>query len=110
MYSTNPSSRIATDGMNGRTSRNGAVAMRAADSEFGRFIARRLSGEGLEHQLADRFQRLEHAVAPDGNRLEVRRALDPLSVGLLVHQVLPRVIRVWHDSLLARFRHFPARV
>src|SRR5687767_13178366 len=99
MYSTNPTSRIATEGMNGRISKKGAVAMRAAESEFGRFIAPRLSGQCLEHQLADRLESLEHAVALNGDRLEVRRALDPLPVRLLVNEVLPRVVRIGSHAL-----------
>src|SRR5690349_13893333 len=95
MNSTNAVSRSADDGASGSHATSGVMAMRPAVKAFGRFTSRgEGSGERLEHELADGAQRLEHAVARDGDCFEIRRALDPFPGRKLLHQVLSRMIRV----------------
>src|SRR6185503_3753748 len=67
-------------------------------------------GERLEHQLADSLQRIEHAVALHGNRLEVRRLLHPVAAWQLLDEVLTRMVRVGLDAMLAGVLHFPTGV
>ena len=87
MYSVKATERQSGDGTSGRNAISGETAMRAAEMAFGRFTAfpvprrRATSREGLQHQLADRLERLEHAVPGHGHRLEPGCALDPFARG-----------------------------
>src|SRR5689334_23736422 len=100
----------------------GATAMRTAVIALGRFTwtavrwasrrgeCGRSLGERLQHQLADRFQRVEYPVSADGDSLEVCRALDPFARWNLFDEVLASVIRVRRHSLPCGVTHFPTRV
>src|SRR5688572_5519363 len=100
MNSTNAANRTHGSATNGSAPMNGAAAIRAAVIEFGRFIRPRGTGfalrsrERLEHQLAHRLERVEHAISLHRHRLEVWRPLHPLPRRQLLHEVLPRVKRI----------------
>src|SRR5215207_1318044 len=91
--------------------------MRAAVIAFGRFTstsdpvaAGAALGQRLEHQLADRLERVEHPIAADGHCLEVRRPLHPLARRNLLHQVLAGMVRIRRHPLPRALRHFPAGI
>ena len=90
---------------------SGVMAIRPAVNAFGRFTScgERL-GERFEHEFADGAQRLEHAVARDGDCFKIRRALDPFPGRKLLDQIFPGVIRVRRNPLAARLGEFPAGV
>src|SRR5687767_364397 len=110
MKSTNAVSRSADDGAKGSHATSGVIAMRPAVNAFGRFTS---WGEGscerLEHELADGAQRLEYAVARDGDSFKIRRALDPFPGRELLDQILPGVVGVGGHSLPGRIGDLPPR-
>src|SRR5919202_610659 len=100
--SRSAASRACGESTNGRSATGGVRAMRATVSAFGRFTTERPapSGEGLQHHLAHGLERLEHAVALEGDSLEVRCALDPFAARELLDQELAGVVRVGGRTLL----------
>src|SRR5487761_2727827 len=86
--------RSVDDPEKGSQAMNGAATMRPALSQFGRFTGGpRRSGQRLEHELAHRAQRLEHAVAADRYGFEVLGTFHPLTRGEPLDEVLACVIR-----------------
>src|SRR3954462_12686282 len=111
MKSTNAVSRSAVDGASGSHAMSGVMAMRPAVKAFGRFTSWcDESCERLEDQLADGAERLEDAIARDGDSFKIRRALDPFPGRELFDQVLTGMIGVRGDTLPARLGNLPSRV
>src|SRR5215218_9449437 len=111
MKSTNAVSRSADDGASGSHAISGVMAIRPAVKAFGRFTSWfEGSRERFEHELADGAQRLEHAVARDGDSFKIRRALDPFPGRKLLDQILPGMVRVRSDPLPGRLRDLPPRI
>src|ERR1051325_628089 len=84
--------------MNGRIAMSGVMPMRARVRRFGSVqrtveLATGSSAERLEHELRDRPEGFEHAVAAHRHRFVVGRAPDPAVLPLL-DDVLARVARV----------------
>src|SRR5207302_1756079 len=67
-------------------------------------------GERLQYELTDSLEGVEDTVALHGNRLEVRRLLDPFAAWQLLDEILARVIGIGLDAMLARVLDFPARI
>src|SRR5919199_4314196 len=99
--------RTVGESANGRSATGSVRAMRATVSAFGRFTTERPapSGEGLQHHLAHGLERLEHAIALEGDPLEVRGAFDPFATGKLLDQKLTGVVRVGERALLRPVLH-----
>src|SRR5512146_1553736 len=64
----------------------------------------------LQHEPADRLERVEDSVAARGDGLEVRRPLDPFPARELLDEVFPRVERVRHGAHPRRIVDLPARI
>ena len=80
----------------------GVAAIRPIVRLFGRFTPRGISSrQRLQNQLRYGAQRIEHAIAVDGDGLEVRGAFDPFAGRHLLDEILPRVIRIGRDALPA---------
>src|SRR3954470_3529232 len=106
--STNAANRRLHELNIGSTATSGVTTMRPAESAFGRFklwflasvrrtFARNSAFHGflcerLQYQLADGTQRLEDAVARNGDGLEVLSTLEPLHAFQLLHEHLAGVV------------------
>src|SRR5687768_4265960 len=112
MKRTNATARSTQEFWRASHATPGAAKMRATVSVLGRFTvlrARVSLRQRLQDHLAHRLQRVEHAVAVDRDRLEVRRSLDPFARWNLLDQVLAAVIRIRHDAHPLRIDDFPPR-
>src|SRR6266513_2760448 len=112
MYRTNAVSRAPGELMKGSAAMKGAARIRPAVIVLGRFTRAFPAplGERLQHQLTHGLERVEHAIALDGDCLEVRRALHPLPAGKLLDQVLASVVRIGSDATLGRLLDFPTGI
>src|SRR5881397_3802332 len=88
--------------MNGSSAMTGVRQMRASVRMFGRVqrIGRSLA-QRLQHQFANRLERVEHAVPANGHRFDVRGPPDPRAAGLL-DEVLTGVRGIGGRLLLRR--------
>src|ERR1041385_4102359 len=100
--STKATPRNDADGVSGSHPTSGEATMRPMVMALGRFTAEPRSGQGLQNQLADPFERIEDALTGHGDRLEIRRPLDPLAGRQLLDQVGAWVVRVGRHLLLVR--------
>src|SRR6266542_1104590 len=104
---TNAASRTRGDEMKGSAATSGAMIILPMVSALGRFTAAGESGQCLQYELADRFECVEHAIAGDGNRFEVRNPLDPVARFQLLDEVLAGVIGIGRDARARRLSGFP---
>src|SRR6267143_1498321 len=112
MYRANAVRRAPGELMKGSAAMKGAARIRPAVMVLGRFTGGLPAplGERLQYQLTHSLERIEHAISLHGNRLEVRRALHPLSARMLFDQVLAGVVWIRSDATLGRLLHFPAGI
>src|SRR5678815_2268312 len=93
---------------------NGSAAMRGEMRilpmviALGRFIY--CLCKGLQHELAHRFQCIEHSVSADCDCLEVWSSLDPVTTRELLDEILAGVVQVRGDARTGNVRRLPSRV
>src|SRR6266542_5686544 len=103
-------SRANVEVMNGSAATSGATMILPTVIALGRFTATPASGQSLQHQLADGLECVEDSVAPDGNSLEMRCALHPVTARQLSHQILAGVVRVGNNAGLRGIGGLPTRI
>src|SRR6266571_3847527 len=96
--------------MKGSAAIRGATRILLTVIAFGRFTASELSGERLQHQLANGFEGVENSVASNCDRLEIRRALDPLTGRQLTHEILSRVVWIRSEARFRGIRRIPSGI
>src|SRR5437016_4286503 len=96
--------------MKGSAAIRGAIMILLTVIAFGRFTASELSGECLQHHLANGLERIEYSVAGNCDRLEIRRALDPLTGRQLAYEILSRVVWIGRQARFRRIRGLPSGI
>src|SRR4026207_401328 len=91
---TNAARRTTADDMKGSAAISGATRIRPTVIAFGRFTSDGLSGQRLQHQLADCLQRVEYAVTRDSDCFEIWCPLHPIAARELLDEVLAGVIGI----------------